>query len=56
MSLRLLLIDDAEDVRLIATLSPERVGDWTVVPVGCGKAANESARARGLHSMLSCWT
>lgn len=39
MSPRLLLVDDAEDIRLIAALSLERVGDWTVVPAASGEAA-----------------
>jgi CheY-like chemotaxis protein len=39
MSRRLLLVDDAQDIRAIACLSLERVGDWTVVPVASGQAA-----------------
>jgi two-component system, OmpR family, response regulator len=39
MSPRLLLVDDAEDIRMIACLSLERVGGWTVVPVASGQAA-----------------
>jgi CheY-like chemotaxis protein len=36
---RLLLIDDAPDIREIARLSLERIGEWTVVPVASGRAA-----------------
>lgn len=39
MSSRLLLVDDAEDIRAIARLSLERVGDWTVTSVASGLAA-----------------
>jgi len=39
MSPRLLLVDDAEDIRMISCISLERVGDWTVVPVSSGEAA-----------------
>jgi two-component system, OmpR family, response regulator len=42
MSRRLLLVDDAEDIRAIARLSLERIGDWTVVPVASGQAALEA--------------
>jgi CheY-like chemotaxis protein len=47
MSPRLLLVDDAEDIRLIACLSLERVGDWTVIPVASGQAALEAAEREG---------
>jgi CheY-like chemotaxis protein len=36
---RLLLVDDAPDIREIARLSLERIGDWTVVPVASGQEA-----------------
>jgi two-component system OmpR family response regulator len=39
VSPRVLLVDDAEDVRAIATISLERVGGWTVVAVPSGQAA-----------------
>jgi two-component system OmpR family response regulator len=47
MSPRLLLVDDAEDVRLIAALSLERVGDWMVVPVASGEAALRALEQEG---------
>jgi two-component system, OmpR family, response regulator len=39
VSPRLLLVDDADDIRTIACLSLERVGGWTVVSVASGQAA-----------------
>ncbi len=39
MSRRLLLVDDADDIRAIARMSLERVGDWTVVSAACGEDA-----------------
>jgi two-component system, OmpR family, response regulator len=42
MSRRLLLVDDAQDIRAIACLSLERIGDWTVVPAASGQAALEA--------------
>ena len=45
MSRRLLLVDDADDIRTIVCLSLERIGDWTVVPVASGEAALEAAAA-----------
>jgi two-component system, OmpR family, response regulator len=39
MSARVLLVDDAEDVRLIVRMSLERIGGWTVVPVASGEQA-----------------
>jgi CheY-like chemotaxis protein len=39
VSRRLLLVDDAEEIRAIACLSLERVGDWAVVAVDSGLAA-----------------
>lgn len=47
MSPRLLLVDDAQDIRAIACMSLERVGGWTVVPVASGEAALEAARSDG---------
>jgi two-component system, OmpR family, response regulator len=44
MSPRLLLIDDAQDIRTIARISLERVGQWTVVPVDSGQAALRAMR------------
>jgi CheY-like chemotaxis protein len=47
MSPRLLLVDDAEDIRMIACISLERVGDWTVVPVSSGEAALRALEREG---------
>jgi len=47
MSPRLLLVDDAPDIRAIACLSLERVGGWTVLAVASGPAALEAARDDG---------
>ena len=43
MSPRVLLVDDAEDIRLIASMSLERIGGWTVVPVCRGEDALRAA-------------
>jgi two-component system, OmpR family, response regulator len=47
VSPRLLLVDDAQDIRAIACLSLERVGGWTVHAVSCGQAALAAAREDG---------
>jgi len=47
MRRRLLLVDDAQDIREIACASLERVGDWIVVPVASGQAALDAARSDG---------
>jgi two-component system, OmpR family, response regulator len=47
MSPRLLLVDDAEDIRMISCISLERVGDWTVVPVASGEAALQALEHEG---------
>lgn len=47
MSKRLLLVDDAPEIRLIAGMSLERVGGWTVVSVPDGEAALDMARSDG---------
>jgi CheY-like chemotaxis protein len=39
VSRRLLLVDDAQDIRAIAHLSLERIGGWTVMPVASGREA-----------------
>jgi len=44
---RLLLVDDAPDVRAIARLSLERVGGWTVVPAASGREALAAADGDG---------
>jgi CheY-like chemotaxis protein len=47
MSPRVLLVDDAEDIRLIAAMSLERIGGWTVVSVCCGEDALRAAAEDG---------
>jgi CheY-like chemotaxis protein len=47
MSRRLLLVDDAQDIREIARLSLERIGGWTVVAVASGPAALEAVERDG---------
>jgi CheY-like chemotaxis protein len=47
MSPRVLLVDDAEDIRLIAQMSLERIGGWTVVPVASGEQALRAAAEEG---------
>jgi CheY-like chemotaxis protein len=43
MSRRLLLVDDDDAIREIATISLERVGGWRVTAVAGGEAAIEAA-------------
>lgn len=47
MSRRLLLVDDAEDIRMISCISLERVGGWTVVSVASGEAALDALEHKG---------
>jgi CheY-like chemotaxis protein len=47
MSRRLLLVDDAEEIRMISCISLERVGGWTVVPVASGEAALKAHQDEG---------
>ncbi len=47
MNRRVLLIDDAQDIRTIAQISLERVGRWTVVPAEDGQAGLQAARESG---------
>ena len=47
MSPSLLLVDDAEDIRMIACISLERVGGWTVIPVASGRAALDALEREG---------
>jgi CheY-like chemotaxis protein len=47
MSRRLLLVDDAQDIRAIARMSLERIGGWTVVAVASGLQALEAVRRDG---------
>jgi CheY-like chemotaxis protein len=44
---RLLLVDDEDDIREIARLSLERVGDWTVLAAGSGGDAVRMASENG---------
>jgi len=47
MSPRVLLVDDAQDIRLIAQMSLERVGGWTVMPASSGEQALRAAAEEG---------
>jgi CheY-like chemotaxis protein len=47
MSLRLLLADDEDAIRTIATISLERIGGWTVISAASGQAALEAAQDDG---------
>jgi CheY-like chemotaxis protein len=47
MSPRVLLVDDAEDIRLIAQMSLERIGGWVVVPVSSGEQALRATAEEG---------
>ncbi len=47
MSRRLLLVDDAPDIREIARLSLERIGGWSVVAVASGREALEAQASDG---------
>lgn len=49
---RLLLVDDDDDIRTIATISLERVGGWTVVAVASGRLAVEAAGADPFDAVL----
>ncbi len=47
MRSRLLLVDDAEDIRVIARMSLERVGGWEVVSASGGPEALRALREDG---------
>jgi two-component system OmpR family response regulator len=47
MSGRLLLVDDEEAIRTIASISLERIGGWTVIPAASGQEALDAARDDG---------
>jgi CheY-like chemotaxis protein len=47
MGSRLLLVDDAWDIRTIAQLSLERVGGWVVVSAGSGPGALQALHEQG---------
>jgi CheY-like chemotaxis protein len=44
---RLLLVDDDDDIRAVATLSLEHVGDWTVVNASSGAGALKAVAEQG---------
>lgn len=46
-SRRLLLVDDEDAIRTIASISLERIGGWTVIPAASGQAALEAAQDDG---------
>ena len=47
MSRRLLLVDDDDAIRTIASLSLERIGGWSVISASSGRAALETAHDDG---------
>jgi CheY-like chemotaxis protein len=47
MSQRLLLVDDEDAIRTIASISLERVGEWTVISASSGHAALQAAQEDG---------
>jgi two-component system OmpR family response regulator len=47
MSPRLLLVDDEDAIRTIASISLERVGGWTVLSASSGQAALEAIQDDG---------
>jgi two-component system OmpR family response regulator len=47
MSSRLLLVDDEEAIRTIASISLERIGGWTVFSASSGQGALEAAQDDG---------
>ncbi len=49
---RLLLVDDEDDIRLIARMGLERIGGWEVVDVGSAEDAVEAARSGPLDVVL----
>jgi len=49
---RVLMVDDAEEIRLIARVSLERVGGWEVVAVGTADEALAAAADGGFDALL----
>jgi CheY-like chemotaxis protein len=49
---RLLVVDDEDDIRRVATLSLERVGGWEVVPAGSAAEAVAAAEGGGFDAVL----
>ena len=49
---RILVVDDEDDIRRVATLSLERVGGWEVVPAGSALEAVAAAEGGGFDAVL----
>jgi CheY-like chemotaxis protein len=49
---RILLVDDEDDIRRVATLSLERVGGWEVVPARSAAEAVAAAERGGFDAVL----
>ena len=49
---RILVVDDEDDIRRVATLSLERVGGWEVVPASSGAEAVAAAEGGGFDAVL----
>jgi CheY-like chemotaxis protein len=49
---RLLIVDDEDDIRLIARMSLERIGGWEVLDAGSAQDAVEAARSGPVDVVL----
>jgi CheY-like chemotaxis protein len=49
---RILVVDDEDDIRRVATLSLERVGGWEVVPASSAAEALAAAEGGGFDAVL----
>lgn len=49
---RILVVDDEDDIRRVATLSLERVGGWEVVPASSAAEAVAAAEGGGFDAVL----
>jgi two-component system, OmpR family, response regulator len=49
---RLLLVDDDDDIRLIARMSLERIGGWEVLDAATAQEALDAARSGPLDAVL----
>jgi len=49
---RILVVDDEDDIRRVATLSLERVGGWEVVPASSAAEAVAAAEDGGFDAVL----
>jgi CheY-like chemotaxis protein len=49
---RILVVDDEDDIRRVATLSLERLGGWEVVPAGSSAEAVAAAESGGFDAVL----